>query len=44
MNLIERIPTLPAEQIPAAYRELLARARTWVVTGADVTTTIEGTP
>jgi len=36
--------TLPAEQIPAAYRELLARARTWVVTGADVTTTIEGTP
>jgi len=36
--------TLPAEHIPAAYRALLDRARTWVVTGADASPTTEGTP
>jgi 5-methylthioribose kinase len=29
--------SLPAEQIPAAYRELLTRARSWIITGSPVT-------
>ena len=29
--------TLPAAQIPAAYRELLGRARQWIITGSPVT-------
>ena len=31
------ITSLPADVIPAAYADLLARARTWVITGADAT-------
>ena len=29
------ITSLPAEVIPAAYADLLGRARTWIITGAD---------
>jgi enolase-phosphatase E1 len=35
--------TLPAEQIPAAYRDLLTRARQWILTGSPVTTVTAST-